>query len=162
MRVCFEKYDKMVNLESLNDSPYQTNKHSKEQIERLAKIMREHGVHQPIHVSKRSNTICFGHGRREAAKLNGWNEFPVVYQDFQSETEEKACVTSDNAIALWADLDLSKINEFMLDEGPDLDVDLWAVKDFEVEPADRFLPDEKEIDENIPTEKECPSCGYKW
>lgn len=153
MKIKFEKYDAMLPLAELKDSPYQTNKHNNEQIERLAKIMATHGVHQPIHVSKRTNTICFGHGRRDAAKLNGWTTFPVVYQDFETDDEEIACVTSDNAIASWAELDLSKVNEFNINLGPDFDVDLWGIKDFVIEPVTKY---DEEKEDDVPEVKPDP------
>lgn len=149
MRVLFKAYDEIVPLESLKKSPFQRNKHPKEQIQRLAKIMKAHGVRHPIHVSKQTNTICFGHGRKEAAILNGWDTFPVVYQDFQSEQEEFACVQSDNAIAAWADLDLSAINSDIINFGPEFDIDLLGIQGFVLEPADKLRPgcDDDEIPE---------------
>jgi DNA modification methylase len=47
-------------------------------------------------------------------------------------------MTSDNAIASWAHLDLSKVNSEMLDFGPDFDIDLLGIKDFVIEPAEKF------------------------
>jgi DNA modification methylase len=153
MRIAFSGYDELVKLSSLKKSKHQRNKHPKEQIERLAKIMREHGVRHPIHVSKLSGQICFGHGRLEAAKLNGWKEYPVVYQTFKNDDEEYACVQSDNAIAHWAELDLSAINTDLANLGPDFDIDLLGIKDFVLEPAEKFEAqcDEDEVPEQVDT-----------
>jgi len=71
MRITFEQYDLLEKLSNLKTSRFQRNKHSKEQIERLAKIMKELGIRHPIHVHKEYGEIAFGHGRKEAAKLNG-------------------------------------------------------------------------------------------
>jgi hypothetical protein len=68
MRICFEKYDALIKLSDLKKSKHQRNKHPKEQIDRLAKIMATHGVRHPISVSKLSGEVCFGHGRWAAAK----------------------------------------------------------------------------------------------
>jgi len=138
MRITFKTYDKMMPLDEMRESKFQTNIHNKKQIEFLAKIMRTHGVQHPISISNLTNTICFGHGRKEAALLNGWKEYPVIFQNFASEAEEKVSVTSDNAIALWADLDLSKINQFVIDEGPDIEIDLWGLEEFVIEPSEKF------------------------
>jgi hypothetical protein len=135
-------------LKDLKPSRFQRNKHPKEQIERLAKIMREHGVRHPIHISKLSGEVCFGHGRWEAARANGWTEYPVVYQDFKDEQEEYACVQSDNAIAGWAELDLSAINTDLINLGPDFDIDLLGIKDFVLEPAEKLpMCDDDEVPE---------------
>ncbi len=130
MRICFDKYDELVPLKSLKASKHQRNKHPQDQIERLAKIMDKHGVRHPIHISKLSGEVCFGHGRWAAAKHNKWKEFPVVYQDFASDEEEYACVQSDNAIAGWAELDLSAITMDLDKFGPEFDIDLLGLKDF--------------------------------
>lgn len=132
MRITFDKYDELIELKSLKKNSFQKNKHPKEQIERLAQIMEKHGVRHPIHISKRSGQVCFGHGRWAAAKLNKWTKFPVVYQDFESEMEEFACVQSDNAIASWADLDMDEI-KVGIDQFKDLDIDLLGIKDFQID-----------------------------
>lgn len=153
MRIAFSGYDEMLPLKDLKKSKHQRNKHPQEQIERLAKIMLEHGVRHPIHISKLSGQVCFGHGRWEAAKLNGWTEYPVVYQQFNSDDEEYACVQSDNAIAHWAELDLSAINTDLANLGPDFDIDLLGIKDFVLEPAEKFEAqcDEDEVPELVDT-----------
>ncbi len=136
MRVTFEKHDGLVKLTKLKASKHQRNKHPQEQIERLAKIMATHGVRHPISVSKLSGEVCFGHGRWAAAKLNGWKEFPVIYQDFASDEEEYACVQSDNGIAAWAELDLSAINSDLLNLGAEFDLDLLGIKGLEILPPE--------------------------
>ncbi len=145
MRLTFQTYDAMMPLSEMEDSPFQTNKHSPEQIERLALMMREHGVSTPVSITRGTKRICFGHGRRDAAKKNGWTVYPVVYQEFASEDEEQAKVTSDNAIALWAELDFPKINDIFTNLGPDFNVDLLGIKNFEVEPLDKLIGDEDSI-----------------
>jgi DNA modification methylase len=123
--------------------------HSKEQIERLAKLMREEGVRQPIHISNQTKTICFGHGRRDAALLNKWTKFPVVFQDFKDKEEEYRCVQSDNAIGSWSELDLAQINLDLKDLGP-FDIDLLGIKDFTVDFSEKIIPgcgDEDEVPE---------------
>ena len=76
---------------------------------------------------------------------------PVIYQDFENEAEEYAHLTADNEIARWASTDLSKVNIKMLDLGPDFDIDLLGIKDFVIEPIEKFEPqaDEDEVPEVI-------------
>ena len=130
-----------VDISRLVFNPKNNNKHPPEQIERLCKLIQFQGFRNPVVVSNRSGFVVAGHGRIEAAKKLGWNIVPVMYQDFDSEAQEYAYLTSDNAIASWAELDLSAINTEMLDLGPDFDVDMLGIKDFVIEPADGELPD---------------------
>lgn len=165
MRIAFSKYDELLSLSKLKKSKFQHNKHPKEQIERLAKIMKEHGIRHPIHISKLSGEVCFGHGRWAAAKLNGWKQFPVVYQEFESEQEEFACVQSDNAIASWADLDLAGINGDIPDYGPDFDIDLLGIENFVLDLAEKETKNasaELDLDAFDNFQHECPKCGFEW
>lgn len=143
-------YDKLVKLSDLKPHPKNRNKHPKDQIDRLAKILDYQGWRYPVKVSKRSGFVTSGHGRIEAAKLKGWKTVPVDFQDYDSETKEIADVNSDNAIALWAELDFSGINEDIGDLGPDFDLDLLGIKNFQVDVADKGRCDEDEIPEKIP------------
>lgn len=124
------------------------NKHPDDQIKRLAKLIEFQGQRHPIVISKRSGFIVAGHGRWEALKLlykeKAWDKCAVDYQDFDSEAQEYAFMTSDNAIQEWADLDLSMVNSEMLDFGPDFDIDLLGIKDFVVESDEK--DEEKEVD----------------
>jgi hypothetical protein len=123
----------VVDIDSLVLNPKNNNKHPKEQIERLSKLIQYQGFRNPVVVSKRTGFVLAGHGRIEAAKLAGLKEVPVMYQEFESEAQEYAYLTSDNAIALWAELDLSAVNTEMLDLGPDFDVDMLGIKDFVID-----------------------------
>lgn len=134
-------YDELVELHKIIPNPKNPNKHPEKQIERLAKIIDYQGQRHPVIVSKRSGFVVVGHGRLEAIKKLGWEKCAVNFQDFKDEAEEYAFIVSDNAIAEWAELDLSAINTEMLDLGPDFDVDLLGLENFTIEPADAELPD---------------------
>lgn len=143
----------LVSVSKLVPHPKNPNKHPADQIERLADIIDFQGWRYPIKVSTRSGFVTSGHGRIEAAKLRKWTEVPVSYQDYESEAQEYADVISDNAIAEWSDLDLSAINTDIVELGPDFDIDLLGIKDFVLEPAEKFAPqcDEDEVPENVET-----------
>lgn len=166
-KIRFNTFDHLERLTDLKESLFQRNKHPDEQIIRLAKIMREEGIYHPISVSTRSGRIAFGHGRKEAALLNAWQYFPIVYQHFDDDDQEYRVVQSDNAISQWSELDLSKINQDIQSGtmGP-FDIELLGIEGFVVEPADKLISgveiNEKELDENIETHNECPSCAYRW
>ncbi len=146
------KYDKLIDFKHLNPHPKNRNQHPKEQVERLAKILKYQGIRAPIVVSKRSGFIVKGHGTLMAIKECGEKEAPVVYQDFEDDDQEYTFVQSDNAIASWAELDLAGINLDIPELGP-FDIDLLGIKDFVVEPADKEgncdaddVPDERATD----------------
>jgi DNA modification methylase len=134
----------LVDIDSLVLNPKNNNKHPKEQIDRLAKLIQYQGFRNPVIVSKRTGFVLAGHGRIEAAKLAGLKEVPAMFQDFENEAQEYAYLTSDNAIASWAELDLSAVNTEMLDLGPDFDIDLLGIKDFVIEPIEKFEPQSDE------------------
>lgn len=112
-------YDELVDVHKLVPNPKNNNKHPKNQIERLAKIIDFQGQRQPIVVSNRSGFIVKGHGRLEAIKLLGWEKCAVDYQDYESEAQEYADMVADNQIATWAEFD----TQMVLDELPELDID---------------------------------------
>jgi hypothetical protein len=129
----------MVDIDSLVENPKNNNIHPPEQIERLAKIIKAQGFRNPLTVSNRSGFVLCGHGRIQAAKKLGMTQLPVIYQDFDNEAQEYAHLTADNAIASWAELDLSMVNSEI--SALDLDADLLGIKDFVIEPMDGELPE---------------------
>lgn len=140
---------KLVDIDLLVENPKNNNIHPKEQIDRLAKIISAHGFRNPLVVSNRSGFVLCGHGRIEAAKKLGLKKLPVIYQDFENEAEEYAHMTADNAIASWATIDLAAVNSEVLDLGPDFDIDMLGLKDFVIEPIEKYEPqtDEDEVPE---------------
>lgn len=144
------KYDELVSPKKLKPHHKNRNKHPDNQVERLAKILDYQGWRYPIKVSKRSGLITSGHGRLAAAELLKLKHVPVNYQDYDSDEQEYADVQSDNAIASWAELDLSGINTDVGDLGPDFDIDLLGIKDFIIEPAEKVAQcDEDEVPERV-------------
>jgi DNA modification methylase len=124
-------YDKLVPIAELKAHPKNRNKHPKSQLERLAEILEYQGWRYPVKVSKRSGHVTSGHGRIEAARLNGWTDVPVNFQDYADDTQEYADVQSDNAIASWAELDLGQILDDL--KGlPNLNIDLLGIKNFKL------------------------------
>jgi len=138
----------MVDVASLVFNPKNNNSHPDDQIERLVKLIKYNGFRNPVIVSKRSGFVIAGHGRIMAARKIGMEKVPVMYQEFDSEAQEYAYLTSDNAIASWSDLDLGAVNAEMLDLGPDFDIDMLGIKDFVIEPIEKFEPQGDE--DNVP------------
>jgi hypothetical protein len=155
---------KMIHVSKLVPNPKNPNTHPPEQIERIAQIIEHQGWRRPITVSKQSGFMVVGHGRLEAAKLRGWSLVPVSIQDYENDAAEYADMVADNALQEWSELDRARINTDMIEFGPDFEINLLGMKDFVLDPSEMSDVDinEKELDENISTDKECPSCGYKW
>jgi hypothetical protein len=149
-----------VHPKTLKPNPKNRNEHSAEQVDRLAKIIQYQGWRFPI-VADKDNVIWAGHGRLLAAKKLKLDSVPVSYQDFTSEEQAYAFLISDNAIASWAELDLSGINSDIGDLGPDFDVDLLGIKSFSLVPD--FSPgnedEQGQLDEKEPKIVQCPNCG---
>lgn len=143
-------YDELVEIHKLVDHPKNPNTHSVEQIERLSKIIDYQGQRSPVVICKDTGFIIVGHGRKDAMKKLGWEKIAVDYQKFEDDAQRYAHMTADNAIGEWSNLDLSKVNVDMLDIGP-MDIDLLGIKDFVIEPIEKFDPqcDEDEVPEVV-------------
>lgn len=104
-------HQKLVPIAKLKPHPKNRNVHPKKQIEMLSKILSDRGWRHPVIVSKKSGYVVAGHGRLAAAKLAGFKEVPVDYQSFDNPEQEYEFLVADNAVALWAELDLEGIAE---------------------------------------------------
>jgi DNA modification methylase len=136
---------------SLSPHPKNPNKHDAEQVKRLAEIIQYQGWRHPIIVSELSGHIVAGHGRLLAAKDLKLKTVPVHYQSFENEEQEYAFLVSDNAIASWAELDLSFINNEVPTLGPDFNIDMLGIKDFTLDVSEKGQCDEDEVPEVRPT-----------
>lgn len=131
-------HDKLVPVSDLKPHPKNPNKHPADQIKRLAQILEYQGFRYPVKVSQLSGFVTSGHGRIEAAKLNGWTHVPVSFQPYEDEAQEYADVVADNAIADWASLDFGNINVNIQDLGPEFDIDLLGLRFFGVDVNDKI------------------------
>lgn len=150
-------YDELVDVDKLIPNPKNNNKHPKNQIERLAKIIDFQGQRAPVVVSNLSGYIVKGHGRLEAIKLLGWEKCAVDYQDYESEAQEYADMIADNQIATWAEFD----TQMVLDELPELDIDTDMLGMLEI-PNINVVSEEdeeefKEVEKHL---CKCPACGH--
>ncbi len=129
-------YDEMVSLRELKPHPKNRNNHPADQVTRLAEILKYQGIRRPIRVSKRSGFMTVGHGQRLAMIEAGYTHAPVNFQEYADEEQEYADIQADNAVALWAELDLSGINTDLADLGPDFDLNMLGIKDFTLDPGE--------------------------
>lgn len=137
------------------------NRHSTQQIEAIAKVLSYAGWRAPIIVSKLSGFVVAGHGRLEAAKLNGWEKVPVNYQDFESEDAEYQHMVADNSLQGWSELDFSMINSQLAEFDPKFDLDLLGIKNFTLDPP--ILESEPEKPKTKKSKQvTCPNCSHTW
>ncbi len=156
----------LADVDKLVPNPRNPNKHTQEQINRLAKIIAtpSQGFRNPIVVSKRTGFIVKGHCRLEAAKMAGMKKVPCDYQDYENEASEWADMLADNKIAELATMDYAITGEVMLElDTLNFNLDLTGFDKMEIEGlmAGGKMPqgDEKEPSELITT---CPNCGHEF
>lgn len=123
-------HDSIEDITKLIPNPRNPNKHPRNQIELLAKIIMNAGWRGPVTVSTRSGFIVRGHGRYEAAKIMQVEQIPVDFQNYASEAEEWADLIADNRIAELSRMDTTGLKELLLeiDTGAfDMDLDRKSV-----------------------------------
>ena len=130
----FCAHDKIVDSTSLVPNPQNPNFHPEEQIQLLGRIIKQAGWRQPITVSTRSGFIVKGHGRLEAALLEGLKEVPVDYQNYSSEAEEYADLVADNRLAELSEINNKKLADIFADiDTGEIPWELTGYTDEEVE-----------------------------
>ena len=141
------KYDELIKVSDIKQDPANRNKHSKEQIEQLAKIIEYQGFRHPLIVNQETKLLRAGHGRLLAAKKLKMKEIPVVFQEFKDFDQDYAFMVSDNAIGHQSELDMSGINLDIGMLGPDFDIDLLGIANFKIDVAEKDLGDEEDTPE---------------
>ena len=114
--------------------PYTNNskKHSKRQIEKIAKSIQKFGWKQNL-VIDGNNVLVVGHGRYEAAKLLNLDSVPCVRTDDLTEDEIKAYRIIDNRISsdeYDESLELSEIMDINIDMS-EFDIDTFDMGEIE-------------------------------
>lgn len=91
--------------------PYEHNArlHSDEQVAQIAESMKRFGVTTPLLVDE-DGVLIFGHGRRRAAELLGYEEMPVSIARGWTEDEKRAYRLADNQIATNSEWDIPVLN----------------------------------------------------
>lgn len=148
---------KNVKIKDITPNPANRNKHPKDQIERLTKIIQSTGFRTPLIVSNRSGYLVSGHCRLQAAKKLKMTEVPVAYQDFKTEEEEYQFLVADNAVAAWAELDLKGI-KLDLNALPAFDLDLLGLKEFNIGQMETEIVNDSNSNP-INNDEKCPTCG---
>ena len=135
---------KLVPIDELVPYKFNRNKHSEEQIKRLAKLIKEHGFRDPLSVDQDTMEVITGNGTLMACKLLKMKHVPCAMQHFETDEQKYAFSVSHNAIAAWSDFDLGAVHMDLPTMAP-FDLELLGLKDFQFEPSvDDFVGEAKD------------------
>jgi DNA modification methylase len=87
-----------THVRNLRPYPNNARTHSKKQIALIAKSLKKFGFCNPV-LTDDANQIIAGHGRVEAAKLNGMDMVPTVRLSHLSNADKRAYILADNKLA---------------------------------------------------------------
>jgi DNA modification methylase len=143
-----------VPIGQLRPNPRNPRTHSKKQIKQIAASIRKFGFLNPVLVDG-DNMALAGHGRIEAARLEGLTHVPIIRFDHLSVAQKRAYLIADNKIAEQAGWDreilaieLSELIDLLPAEGFDV-----SLTGFEAPEIDLLLADmacSKQEPEDIP------------
>ena len=112
--------------------PYERNakRHSKEQLAKLERCIRELGFLSPCLIDQEMNVIA-GHGRIQAAKAAGLGKVPCVFVEGLTEEQRRRYIIEDNRISEFGEWDMETL-EAELQELSAKGVDIQTL-DFDVD-----------------------------
>jgi ParB-like chromosome segregation protein Spo0J len=113
-------------IDAIFPHPLNPRVHGRKQIRGIAKSYTSFGVNNPI-LTDKNGRILAGHGRWEAAKLDGRKHVPVIRLEHLNEAQALAYMLADNKLSeqsSWNDGELAlRLKEL---EGMELDFDIEA------------------------------------
>jgi DNA modification methylase len=132
--------------DSLRPNPKNARTHSRRQIRRIASSIRRLGFLNPI-IIDRDDTVLAGHGRLEAARLEGLAEVPVIRFHHLTTAQKRAYVIADNRIAEQAgwdreilSIELGELIDLLPVEGLDISLTGFEIPEIDVLMADMAAP----------------------
>jgi DNA modification methylase len=143
-----------IPINEIEQYEFNNRKHPPEQIERIAKSIKEFGFNQPILISQ-DKIIIAGHGRHLAALSLGLKTVPCVYPSKElSEQEIKALRILDNKLQNDSTWDYENVSlEIDWLEDNDFDVEAWGLDDLRLDvPEDEKEVEDDEFEETEQTE----------
>jgi hypothetical protein len=131
-----------IPIDALRPNPRNARTHSRKQIRLIAASIRKFGFLNPVLVDD-TNMVLAGHGRLEAARLEGLDGAPVLRFGHLTKAEKRAYLIADNKIAEQAGWDremlaieLGELIDLLPAEGLDV-----SVTGFEAAEVDLLLAD---------------------
>ena len=147
------EYNPRLNLQP-EDKEYQDIKRS----------VVEFGLVEPLVVNK-DMTVIGGHQRLKVLRELNFTTIPCTIVDLDKQKEKMLNIALNKISGDW---DRPKLKDLLLElDSGEFDVTLtgWGEQEIEDLMTEFHVEKEikeKEVDENIETENECPKCGYKW
>jgi DNA modification methylase len=133
-------------VETLRPNPKNARTHSKKQIRQIAWSIRQFGFLNPAIVDD-ENMILAGHGRFEAARLEGLTDVPVLRFNHLTEAEKRAYAIADNRIterAGWdrqlLSVELGELVDLLPIEGLEISLTGFEIPEIELLVASRAKP----------------------
>ena len=139
------------------------NRMSEKEYAALKKNIRKFGFLIPI-ITNKKLVIADGYHRWKAAHELGITDVPVIRLDM-SEVDRRILRQVMNKLRGEHDTEMDQEEfEYLLknDSLKELNELLGGDADIEILLGDDSPADEKEFDENLQTDNQCPSCGYRW
>lgn len=93
---------KYVDAEKLKPNPNNSRQHTEEQINKIAKCIKQYGFLVPAIIAQ-DNTIIAGHARVLAAQKTGMAQVPTICADHLSKDQQRAFMLADNKLAQLAE-----------------------------------------------------------
>lgn len=119
-----------------------------EAADRLAKLIEHHGFINPI-IATPDGTIRAGNTRYKAAVKLKLETVPVIYVAFENEEEAIAYSISDNRASEFAENDIPKLQDLLLElKDDDFDIELAGFTDLDLKGFDIDLNNDGELDED--------------
>ena len=161
------EFDPAVNINLLKPHPENANQGDYGAIQ---ESLKANGFYGSLVVNRRSMRILAGNHRYRVAKELGFATLPVSFVDVDP-TEEIRIMLADNRTTRLGNDDENTLVALLTRledstelglvgtgyDGDDLDEMIKALAGNE-DPPEEF----NEIGEDLPTNQECPKCGYKW
>lgn len=149
--------------------PANARKHGAPNLEAIKGSLAAYGQRKPLVVNRRTRTVIAGNGTLEAARALGWTHVAVVFTDDDPVTAAGFAI-ADNRTAELAEWDAEALGRLLQEvQVEDERLRRMFADLAEAEGVARGDVDEPsapeefpEVDENVPTEHECPKCGYRW
>jgi len=140
---------KMIPLDQIKLNPKNRNKHPEDQIKRIVDIIKYQGFRRPGTISNQTGFLVCGEGRYLAAKKLKLKEMPVMFQDYTDAAQEYADGIADNAVDKWASLDLTSIQNDVLDFGKELNTEMLGILNFKLPDVFDAQCDEDEVPDQV-------------
>jgi len=101
-----------VKVKDLKFYPDNPRKHSKDQIDKLAKQIKQVGFNQPIIIDE-DNQVLVGNGRLEAADFLTMDELPCIRYSELTQLQKKQLILADNKLNDLSDWDNGLLNSWL-------------------------------------------------